>query len=96
MKIETEVHELTEQQKRHAHKVLSEMLHAINTIEESYTLFCVDEDNRNLTRRLINEFNQEEGPTDGTVDEALAFFHVFKMKVETEKERLNTSINKYN
>lgn len=96
MKIETEVHEMTEQQKRHAYKVLSEMLHAIKTIEDSYTMFCVDEDNRNLTRRIINEFNQEEGPTDGTVDEALAFFHVFKLKVETEKERLNTSINKYN
>lgn len=96
MKIETEVHELTEQQKRHAHKVLGEMLHAINTIEESFTLFCIDDENRRLTKRLMNEFNEQEGESDDSVDETMAFFHVFKMKVKSEHERLNASINKYN
>ncbi len=95
MKIQPQPDQMTEQQKKHALSVLKEMIHAIKTIEESYALFCIDEENRQLVKRLVKEFNDEQ--TDGVpIDETMAFFHTFKMKVETEKERLNTSINKYN
>jgi hypothetical protein len=43
----------------------------------------------------MKEFNDEQ--TDGVpVDETMAFFHTFKMKAETEYQKLNASINKYN
>jgi hypothetical protein len=95
MKIQPQPDQMTEQQKKHALSLLKEMVYAIKTIEESYALFCIDEENRKLVKRLIIEFNNEQ--TDGVpVDETMAFFHTFKMKAETEYQKLNASINKYN
>ena len=95
MKIATDAQEMTEQHKKHALKVLGEMIHSIETIEESYTLFCHDEENKQLVKRLLKEFNEEE--SDGVpVEESMAFFHKFKMKARTEYNRLHASINKYN
>jgi len=99
MKIQPQPDQMTEQQKKHALSLLKEMVYAIKTIEESYALFCIDEENRKLVKRLIIEFNNEQtdGPSDGLpVDEPMAFFHTFKMKAETEYQKLNASINKYN
>lgn len=95
MKINPQPDQMTEQQKKHALSVFRELIHAINTIEESYALFCNDEENKQLVKRLVKEFNDEEN--DGApVDETMAFFHTFKMKAETEYKKLNASINKYN
>jgi hypothetical protein len=95
MKIQPQPDQMTEQQKKHALSLLKEMVYAIKTIEESFALFCIDEENRQLVKRLMIEFNNEQ--TDGVpVDETMAFFHTFKMKAETEYQKLNASINKYN
>lgn len=95
MKIQPQPDQMTEQQKKHALSLLKEMVYSIKTIEESFALFCIDEENKQLVKRLMKEFNDEQ--TDGVpVDETMAFFHTFKMKAETEYQKLNASINKYN
>lgn len=95
MKINPQPDQMTEQQKKHALSLLKEMVYAIKTIEETFALFCIDEENKQLVKRLMKEFNDEQ--TDGIpVDETMAFFHTFKMKAETEYQKLNASINKYN
>jgi hypothetical protein len=93
MKIKPQPDQMTEQQKKHALSLLKEMVYAIKTIEETFALFCIDEENKQLVKRLMKEFEQTDGVP---VDETMAFFHTFKMKAETEYQKLNASINKYN
>jgi hypothetical protein len=95
MKIETEAQDMTEQQKRHAFKILSEMLHSINTIEESFVYFCSDEENKVLSEKLIEKFKEDKA-FDGTMEEPLIYLSLFKAKIMSEHKRLNTSINKLN
>lgn len=97
MKIENDVNNLTLAQQTHAQKVLKDMIYAVELIESSYTYFCLDDENKALIKRLMVEFIEEEGPTDGApVEESLAYFHTFKMKIKAEYQKLNTIINKYN
>ncbi len=95
MKIETDAQEMTELQKKHAFKVLGEMLHAINTIEESFVYFCSDEHNQESAKKLIKSF-KEDKDFDGIVDEPLVYLSIFKAKIMSEHKRLNISINKLN
>lgn len=95
MKIESDAQDMTEIQKKHAFKVLSEMLHAINTIEESFVYFCSDDENKALANKLIEEFKKDKA-YDGIMEESLVYLSVFKAKIMSEHKRLNISINKLN
>lgn len=95
MKIETDAQEMTELQKKHAFKVLKEMLHAIETMEESFVYFCSDKENQEAAKKLAKAFEEDEN-FDGTVDEPILYMSIFKAKVMSEYKRLNISINKLN
>lgn len=95
MKIETDAQEMNELQKKHAFKVLKEMLHAIETMEESFVYFCSDEHNQKLAQELIERFKQDK-EFDGVIEESLIYLSIFKAKVMSEYKRLNISINKLN
>ncbi len=95
MKIETDAKDMNEQEKKHAFKVLADMLHAIETIEESFVYFCADEHNQESAKKVINSLKENED-FGGLLDEPLIYLSIFKAKVMSEHKRLNISINKLN
>jgi len=95
MKIDTEAHELNDAEKLHAYNLIKQMLISIDNIEESYILFCSDEENKEAAKKLANMFKEDKN-FEGEVDEAVLFMSIFKAKLMSEYNRLNSSINKYN
>jgi len=95
MKIDTEAHEMNEYEKRHALKLLGEMLHSIDTIEESYVYFCTDNENKIAAQKLIEKIKEDMGDKE-PIEEALVYLSVFKAKIMSEHKRLNISLNNYN
>jgi hypothetical protein len=95
MKIDTEVKDMNEYEKKHALKVLNEMLHCIDTIEESFVYFCTDADNKVAAKKLIEQLKADMEINE-PIEEALVYLSVFKAKIMSEHKRLNISLNNYN